>query len=323
MKRPRLVTVLSLVALAATAFARPIPVVFHTDIGTDIDDAWALAQILRTPALELKFVLTDTGDTRYRAAIVGKMLEAARRTDVAIGIGQATPHSNEVMTVQPWLKGYDLKNYPGKVADDGIGAFIDLVMHSPEPITIISTGPCPSLAAALAREPAIAGKCRFVGMDGSIDIGYGDKAPAAAESNVKVDPAAFRAVLAAPWRDSLITPLDTCGSVMLEGDDYHAIWSATGDPLLRSVIESYCIFAPLCPWMPVGYFTTHSTTLFDCVAVYLASSEDLVETEAMHLRVTDDGFTVRDPNGSPVRVALRWKDRAAFEHLLTTTLLGR
>jgi inosine-uridine nucleoside N-ribohydrolase len=297
--------------------------VFHTDLGTDIDDAWALAQILRTPALDLKLVLTDTGDPHYRAALAAKQLQAAGRTDVAVGIGESTPHSNDTMTVQPWLKGYDLKAYPGKIYDDGIGALIDLAMHSPEPVTIISTGPCPALAAALDREPRLAAKCRFVGMDGSIDIGYGEKAPAAAESNVKVDPAAFRKVLSAPWRDCLITPLDTCGSVYLKGEDYHAIWCATSDPLLRAVIESYCIFAPAAPWMHVDYFTTQSTTLFDCVAVYLASSEDLVETEMLRLRVTDDGFTVRDPNGAPVRVALRWKDRAAFEHLLSTTLLGR
>jgi len=56
---------------------------------------------------------------------------------------------------------------------------------------------------------------------------------------VKVDPAAFRSVLAAPWRDILLTPLDTCGFVSLAGERYHAIWSATGDPLLRALIQSY------------------------------------------------------------------------------------
>jgi hypothetical protein len=44
----------------------------------------------------------------------------------------------------------------------------------------------------------------------------------------------------------------------------------------------------------------------------------------MHLRITDDGFTVRDPADSvTARVALRWKDRAAFEALLARRLLGR
>ncbi len=55
----------------------PIPVVLDTDIGTDIDDTWALAQVLRSPELDLKLVLTETGDARYRAAIAAKILEAA------------------------------------------------------------------------------------------------------------------------------------------------------------------------------------------------------------------------------------------------------
>lgn len=311
------------VGLAAEAkAARPIPVVFHTDIGTDIDDTWALAQILRSRDLDLKYVLTDTGDTRYRAALVAKFLEAAGRTDVAIGIGVPGPTTDQPRNMEPWLKGYDLAKYPGRVDADGVAGVIDFVMHAEGPVTIISTSAVPSLARAVEREPRLAPKCRFVGMDGSIDVGYDGKAPAVAEWNVKVAPAALRTVLAAPWRDVLITPLDTCGRVSISGDDYHAIWSATGDPVLRALIENYCVFAPRVTWMQCDFFATRSTTLFDCVAVYLATSEDLVETETIRLRVTDDGRTVRDPQGMPVRVALRWKDEAAFEALLAHRLLG-
>ena len=68
--------------ITASAFAARTPVVFDTDIGTDIDDTWALAQLLRSPDLDLKLVLTDTGDTHYRAAVAAKFLEAAGRSDV-------------------------------------------------------------------------------------------------------------------------------------------------------------------------------------------------------------------------------------------------
>lgn len=308
---------------AAAAARHPTPVVFHTDIGTDIDDTWALAQILRSPELDLKYVLTDTGDTHYRAALVAKFLEAAGRTDVAIGIGLPTPTGDQPLNLGPWLTGYDLAKYPGHVDADGIAGLIRCVMQSPEPLTIISTSGVPSLAAALSREPRLAPQCRFVGMFGSIDRGYGENSPPVAEWNVKVAPAALRQVLAAPWRDVLITPLDTCGVVSIAGEDYHAIWSATGDPVLRALIENYCIFAPRVTWMRCDFFTTHSTTLFDCVAVYLATSEALVTTETLKLRITDDGWMRRDPAGLRVRVALHWKDRAAFEHQLAQRLLRR
>jgi len=92
--------------------------------------------------------------------------------------------------LDPWARGYDLGKYPGGVREDGIGALIDTVMQSPEPVTIIAIGAVPNLADALSREPRIAAKCHFVGMQGSFDLGYGGSGPAAAEANVRGDPAA-------------------------------------------------------------------------------------------------------------------------------------
>lgn len=300
-----------------------IPVVFDTDIGTDIDDTWALAQILRSPELDLKLVLTETGDAKYRAALAAKFLEAAGRTDVAVGLGVNFPMSDEHRNQLPWLRGYDLTQYPGRVHADGIQALIDLVMHSPEPVTIIAVGCTPTLAAALEREPRLAARCRFVGMHGSFYVGYGGGAPSA-EANVKGYPAELRRVLSAPWQDILLTPLDTCDQVSLRGADYHAIWSATADPMLRALIENYCLFAPRVSWMHCDFFATRSTTLFDCVAVWLAHAEDLVEIETLRFRITDEGFTRPEAQGPlQARVALRWKDRPAFETFLAHRLLGQ
>lgn len=303
----------------------PIPVILVTDIGTDIDDTWALAMILRSPELDLKLVLTDSADTRYRATVAAKFLEASGRGDVPVGIGHNEgPMGDDVKNQAPWVAGYDLKKYPGKIRDDGIAAMIEIIEKSADPITVIAVGPVPSLARALVQAPGIAARCRFVGMFGSFDKGYGDAPAPSAESNVKVDPAALRQVLAAPWRDILLTPLDTCGLVQLTGANYHAIWCATDNPMLRALIESYCVFAPRVTWMKCDFFTTRSTTLFDCVAVYLAYAEDLVETETVQFEVTDDGFTRRSANGPfKARVALRWKNLAAFEDQLTNRLLAR
>jgi inosine-uridine nucleoside N-ribohydrolase len=301
----------------------PVPTIIVTDIGTDIDDSWAIALALRSPELDVKLVLTDPPDTLYRAKLAAKLIEAAGRGDIPIGIGDSHgPMGDDNKTLTPWLSGYDLGKYPGKVYPDGIAALIDVIEKSPQPVTLIAIGPVPSLATALKRAPGIAAKCRFVGMYGSFDTGY-DGGPPAAEFNVKVDPAGLRTVLAAPWRDILLTPLDTCGLVSLAGPRYHALWCATGDPLLRALITSYCVFAPRQNWMNCDFFTTRSTTLFDCVAVYLAYSEDLVETETIAFQITDDGFTRRSATGPfKARVAIRWKNRDGFEAQLAGRLLG-
>ncbi|HEY5228670.1 MAG TPA: nucleoside hydrolase [Opitutaceae bacterium] len=329
MKSWRLALLLSLaiapaLALAESATAPRIPVILVTDIGTDIDDSWALALALRSPELEVKLVLTDPADTVYRASVAAKFLELSGRGDVPIGIGDnGGPMGDSFKTLTPWIAGYDIGKYPGKVYQDGISAMIDVIEKSPVPVTVIGIGPVNSVALALKRAPDIAAKCRFVGMYGSFYVGYGEGKPSA-ETNVRVNPAGLRTVLSAPWRDILLTPLDTCGSVGLKGERYHAIWCAMADPMLRALITSYCIFAPAQNWMRCDYFATQSTTLFDCVAVYLAYSESLVGTRTLTFDVTDDGYTRQAANGPyKARIALIWKDKDAFEAQLADRLLSK
>jgi inosine-uridine nucleoside N-ribohydrolase len=297
---------------------RRIPVILDTDIGTDIDDTWALAMMLKSPELDVKLILTDTGNTTYRAKIAARMLEIGGRTDVPIGVGihledEAGPQSD-------WVEGYELSSYPGPVFEDGVGALIDTIMGSPEPITLICIGPVPNISAALQREPRIAERARFVGMHGSIRRGYGGSAEISAEYNVAQYPEACQKVFTTPW-DMTITPLDTCGLVRLEGRKYQAVLECE-DPLVQAVIENYRIWARnLPPWAGRLDAEMQSSTLFDTVAVYLAFAEELVVMEELTIRVTDDGHTVVEEGAKKVNCAMDWKDLVAFEDLLVKRLI--
>lgn len=310
-----------------TAPARfPIPVILDTDIGTDIDDTWALAQLLRCPELDTKLILTSHGDATFRSTVTAKFLSVAGRTDIPIGLGLPNETTSEAYRNQdPWIRGFDVAQYEGEIVEDGIGRAIRIIEESSEPVTIIAITPAGNLAEMLARAPGIASRCRLVGMFGSFDVGYSGGLPASNETNVRMRPDAFRSVIAAPWIDVLLTPLDTCNAAVLSGGLYHRIWSATDDPVVRAVIENYCLFAPRVSWMHCDFFALRSTVLFDCVAVYLAYSEDFVETETVRFKITDDGFTVRDEAAGEftARVALRWKDLDGFHEHLTERLLNR
>lgn len=293
----------------------PMPTILDTDIGTDIDDTWALAMLLGCPELDLQMIGTVEGDTTYRAHLTAKYLEVAGRTDIPIGIGAGSTHdANKVQ--EPWLEGYDVTAYPGTLYEDGVQAMVDLIMASPEPVSLVAIGIARNIARALDLEPRIAPKCRFVGMYGSIYLGYDGAPGATPESNVRYDVPALRKVLAAPWREILITPLDTCGLVVLAGERYQRILRST-KAHLQALIENYRIWAERVPWMTVDYEDVRSSTLFDTVAVYLAYSQDLVEVETIPLRITDAGLTVPDPAGNEVQVAMRWRDLDAFyDHLV-------
>lgn len=74
-------------------YSAPItPVLLDTDIGTDFDDSWALALLLKkhNQTVDLKMVLTASYDTYGRGQIVAKYLTAVNRTEVPIGIGIKT-----------------------------------------------------------------------------------------------------------------------------------------------------------------------------------------------------------------------------------------
>jgi len=291
-------------------------VILDTDIGTDIDDSWALAMLLRSPELEPRLVLTATGDTTYRARLAGAVLSAGGRADVPIGIG---PPSSLPAEIPPALHGrpqsslatgYQLATHPGGVREDGVQALVESIMESPEPVTLVAIGPLTNVAAALALEPAIVGNARLVAMLGSVYRGILDDPNPAPEYNVVADIPACRAALGADW-EVTITPLDSCGAVVLDGARYLRLREA-GDPLIETVLDTYEEWERR---VLDGHFfdvdgynrgmsAERSTILFDTVAVYLAYSESLVEMEVLPISVEDDGSTRVVEGAPPVRVAI-------------------
>lgn len=298
----------------------PRPVILDTDIGDDIDDTWALFMLLRMPGLDLKLAVGDYGNARYRARLLAKLLALAGRSDVPVGVGLGD--ADEPGQQSGWLENYQLNNYAGVVHDDGVQAIVDTIMGSPEVVTLLCLGPVPNIAEALRREPVIAEKARFVGMHGSIYKGYADEAEPAAEWNVRVDPESLRQVFSAPW-NCTIAPLDTCGSVKLDGEQYRRVYESK-DPWLQALMANYRAWLPGAPYIdPSTDPSKVSTTLFDTVAVYLAQESSLVEMQELPLRVSDDGYTVVDQDaGRPVNCAVRWRDLDAFKRHLVRVLLA-
>jgi inosine-uridine nucleoside N-ribohydrolase len=304
-------------AKPAAAPSRPIPVIFDTDIGDDIDDTWALTFLLKSPQFDLKLATTTYGKAEYRAKIIAKLLTVAGRTDIPIGLGAGG--RDGVGGQQPWVKDYKLADYAGKVHEDGVGAVIDAINGSPQPLTVIAVGPLHTMAAVLERAPQVAAKATFVGMHGSVRKGY-DGGPVSPEWNVKANPAAAQKVLSAAWRQITITPLDTCGVVTLAGPRFAAL-QRSPDRGAQALLENYRIWAKKAN---VGELHA-SSVLFDTVAVYLANpgAKPLLTLETLPIVVTSDGFTRIDPQGRRMSVATAWKNLDGYRDLLVRTLTGQ
>ncbi len=309
-----LILVLTPALRAQQAPKAPIPVILDTDIGSDIDDTWALALLLASPELDLKMVVTDSHDVVGRARIVAKFLQKVRRTDIQIGIGQ--PMDSRGGSQFEWASDYDLKSYPGKVHNDGVDALVKMIMSSLRPITLIVIGPAPNIEEALRREPGIAKRATIVAMSGSVYRGYGGNSKPEPEYNVKDHVSSTAAMYKAGW-PVLIAPLDTAGLIQLDGEPYRKVFAAT-NPLCRTLMENYQV------WLKDEKtnlkFEQQSSILFDCLAVFLAYSRDFVEIERVRLEVTQDGSTKVSASGSQIEAATKWKDLAGFEKFMVDRL---
>jgi inosine-uridine nucleoside N-ribohydrolase len=296
---------------------KPIPVILDTDIGDDIDDTWAVSMLLRCPELDVKLVTTDMGKPVYRGKLIAKMLEIANRTDIAVALGPQIESLADTGDQAAWVEDYELEDYPGMVYRDGADAIIRTIGESEEPVTIICIGPLPTVAQALHRDPSIAGKAHFVGMHGSFRYNFMQKEGAIAEYNVCGHIDACRTVFAAPWLSRRITPLDTCGSVQLDGKRYAALLDSN-DLLMKAVLDNYRIWCTGKSWADTS---ARSTVLFDTVAVHLAYSTEFCVMKESGVEIDNKGMTLLSPTGPLFEIAMDWADREAYHEYLVERLL--
>jgi len=290
-------------AYSAETNATPQLAIIDTDIGDDIDDAFALALALRSPELKIIGITTEYGDTELRARLVDRYLAAVGRSEIPVAAGVATPHDN--VFTQSAYAGRE----PARKHADGVRFILDEIRVHPGEVTIIAIGPEGNLAAAIRQDAATFRKVkRVVLMGGSIYRGYGEHRPPDAEWNIKCDPKAAQALLAS-GAPLFYMPLDST-QIHLEAPERERILSF-GSALTDQLTLLYH------QW--VAHTDNHSPdpTLFDPVAVTYAISPELCPAKPIRIEVDDMGFT-RPEEGQPnVQVCLQSDEKGFLDLLLT------
>ena len=176
---------------ADTRKAAASPVIFDTDIGTDIDDAYALAELIHRPELELIGVTTVSSDAVARARLAAKLLKVAgvQWAKVPVYAGTSTPV--QYMKQVDWAAGF---TSPSLHESGGVEFMRREIDARPGQVTIIAVGELTNVAAVLA-DPGIARKVRAISlMGGSIYRGYAPGSKPEPEWNIKSNAAAAKAV---------------------------------------------------------------------------------------------------------------------------------
>jgi purine nucleosidase len=284
--------------------AGPQLAIIDTDIGDDIDDAFALALALRSPELHILGITTAYGDTELRAQLLDRYLGAIGRADIPVAAGVATTHNN-VFTQAAYAHRAPERKHP-----DAVAFLLNQIRAHPGQITLIAIGPLFNAQAAIERDPATFRQLRrVVMMGGSIYRGYGnDKKgvarPTEPEWNIACDPAGAQALLSAGI-SVFVMPLDST-QIPLKTPAQGAIFSH-GSALTDQLTLLYH------EW--TGATELRTPTLFDPVAVAYAIRPDLCPVTPMRLEVDDKGFT-RPVEGAPnARICLK-SDEGGFMTLL-------
>ena len=294
---------------------KKIPVIIDTDIGSDIDDTWALCFALLRDELDIRLITTVLGDAVYSAKLIAKMNQCCGKGNIDIGLcSKSCPCG---MFQEQWVEDYDLSSYEGKIYKDGVGRMIDVINDSKEMVTILAMGPCTNLAEAVRRDPGIADKVRVVAVFGALFRGYfGDEV--CDEYNVKKDIGAARIFLS-QYKNKLIVPIDTCFDAVIDGERFRHIKQCRKDNLaVNAVLENFEIWAANHPiWKKKSFERT--SELCDTLTVYLAITNDGIINKNFDLEVNNDGYTIISENGVRSEVAIEWSDREHFLDFLVDT----
>jgi formylglycine-generating enzyme required for sulfatase activity len=305
-----IILALALAVLPPLSAAERMKVVLDTDIGTDIDDAWALAYTLTRDDFELTAVTITDGDTSARARVASKVLFLAGRSDVPVAVGRRTPVPPERVDFQfQWAEDFTATSPTATPAADLIVA---QARRHPGELVLMAVGPLQNVADALRREPRLPQLVkRLVLMSGCV---YGSTWGLVAEWNVEQAIADAQLVYAAGFPLTIV-PLDSTTRVVLAQDERERLRTHR-TPLTTSLEALYRL------WLEKP---EQKMTLHDQLAIAEAArpGEFFGRMETVPLRVDEKGFTRVDPQrGQPVRVALDPRRDAFMEHYLGR-LLGQ
>jgi len=129
-----------------------ISLILDTDIGDDVDDAFALAFAARHPRIRLCAVTTVLGDTRWRAALALRLLDELGVDDVPVAAGE--PNAGiEGITLSGDVLLPQGRDDPRRDPRPAVDLLADVIATAPEPVWLATIGPATNAAALLAERP--------------------------------------------------------------------------------------------------------------------------------------------------------------------------
>ena len=279
-------------------------IIIDTDIGGDIDDAFAAALALQSPEVTILGFSTASGDTTARAKILDEMLGASGHGDIPVAVGTSTTLPFSSPPIGRQRRYGEEGRFPRATHPLSLEFILDSIRRFPGQITLVTIGPLTNVGALIDKDPQTFRQLRRVvmmgGSIGGADLGgSGTSNGPIPEYNVLCDIAAARKLFQSGV-PIYVMPLDS--TIQLKLDEVKRDTLLTkGTPLTDSLALLYLMWGGVTP------------VLFDAMAVAYVIDPQLCPVEPMHITVGDDGVTRSGPGTPNARVCLH-SDPETFFH---------
>ena len=270
-----------------------IPVLLDTDIGSDIDDAVALAYLLKKPQCDLVGITTVSGDVQKRAALAEAICHSVGRNHIPIHCGRrdvlidgpgqpGAPQFEAIAHTHPRLD---------RPENDAVRFLQHTIRSRPGEITLLTIGPYSNAAILFALDPEIPHLLKSIVSMGGIFYAGDQK-----EWNALADPAATAVVYKANRRDHLSVGLDVTLKCRMPAEEVRSRF--TSEPLLT-----------VAKMAETWFKHTGEITFHDPLAATLIFHPELCTYESGRVQVaygvgdSASGHTKLIPGPGPDRVA--------------------
>lgn len=265
--------------------SRITPIVLDTDIGTDIDDAYALVLAAVSPELDLRAVTTVNHDTVLRARIAKSLLRCMGRDAVPVAAGARDPltlgadrgwegHEGKGIDLSGILPERDVDSRP---APELIAECAAQASAEGAPLTLVAVGALTNVALALRQYPAEMRKVARVVAMASNFCGFGEAA-ARGEHNVACDPVALQDLFDFGLPVTLVGLNVTHQTAMTRAD--LDAFAAVGGPLAEAIAGMHRV------WF--DFIRGAQSPMHDGLAVAAVFRPDLMTMEPVAAAVARD-----------------------------------
>ncbi len=292
----------------------PVKTVLDTDIGTDVDDALALALALNSPEIELLAITVVSTEVKLRSRLAAKVVKTWGCGDISVAAGRPDTFDGRTVFANPVNQQAVLTADDPAPPGNGIDLMIEAIQSHPGEVTLVSIGQLTNVAAAFNQAPELTEQVqRLVMMAGAVEH------ERKIEYNVRCDPAAAAYVFDLPVEKILI-PLDVTTRCKYR-EQYHA------ELVSAKAKHSALIWEMIQAWQQAT--GRSEPILHDPLAVAVSFMPELVTLEPMCLTVATEPSETTEigqiipGNGQPNLQVATDVDVERFESLFAERLSTR